>query len=236
MIVFLFLSILFMLADHRLKFGLSSNEGLTIFIVPLCLMLSWIIVDENLRKDFVNRFLLSKKNLHLSICIPILVSIITEFVLNLLRFVPYWLGYDVINPGKNQVTTLNDFTATGLLFSVSVIGPFSEEFLFRYLPYGGLSLAFAGMSKEIKWLKNIYDALFINKNPKYIWAWIIITNIVFAMAHGPDILSFPLYFIPGIVFSLFFLRFGFLAAWISHGASNLFSGIAFEIIVNTIMK
>jgi membrane protease YdiL (CAAX protease family) len=124
----------------------------------------------------------------------------------------------------------------GLIFSVSVISPFSEEFFFRYLLYGGLSLAIVEMAKENKVIKKIYIELFINKNQIYIWSWIILTNIGFAMAHGPNIISFPLYFISGIVFSIFFLRLGFLAAWISHGSANLFSWIAHEIIVNTLLK
>ncbi|WML52104.1 CPBP family intramembrane glutamic endopeptidase [Neobacillus sp. PS3-12] len=236
MVFFLFISISLMVIDNILKLGLSSEEGINIFIVPFSLCWSWVIVHTALRKDFLKRFLLSKKNIHLAICIPILVAIVMEFVLNLVQFIPFLLGYDVIKPGINQVTTIKDFTEIGLIFSVSVISPFSEEFVFRYLLYGGLSLAIVKLAKENKLIKKIYNELFINKNQIYIWSWIILTNIGFAMAHGPNLLSFPLYFVPGIVFSIMFLRLGFLAAWISHGSSNLFSWVAHEIIVNTLFK
>jgi membrane protease YdiL (CAAX protease family) len=225
-----------MVMDNILKFGLSSDEGINIFIVPFSLCWSWVIVHTALRKDFFKRFILNKKNIHLAICIPILVAIVMEIVLNIVQYIPLWLGYDVIKPGANQVTTLMGFTEAGLLFSVSVISPFSEEFLFRYLLYGGLSLAIVEAAKRNKLIKKIYNGLFINRNPKYIWSWVVLTNMGFAMAHGPDILSFPLYFISGIVFSIVFLRLGFLAAWISHGSANLFSWIAHEIIVNTLLK
>jgi membrane protease YdiL (CAAX protease family) len=236
MVVFLFLSILLIVVDHLLKFGLSSDEGINIFIVPFSLCWSWVMVHTALRKDFFKRFVLNKKNIHLAICIPILVAIVMEFVLNIVQYIPFWLGHDVIKPGTNQVTTLKDFTEIGLLFSVSVLSPFSEEFFFRYLLYGGLSLAIVKMANENKLIKKIHNELFINKNQIYIWSWIILTNIGFALAHGPDILSFLLYFISGIVFSIMFLRLGFLAAWISHGSANLFSWIAHEIIVNTLLK
>jgi membrane protease YdiL (CAAX protease family) len=236
LVVFLFLSISLMVIDNILKFGLSSDEGINNFIVPFSLCWSWVIVHTALRKDFFKWFVLSKKKIHLAICIPILVAILMEFVLSIVQYTPFLLGYDVIKPGTNQVTTLQDFTEIGLLFSVSVISPFSEEFLFRYLLYGGLSLAIVKMAKKNRLLEKIYNESFINKNPIYIWSWIILTNMGFAMAHGPDILSFPLYFISGIVFSIIFLRLGFLAAWISHGSANLFSWIAHEIIVNTLLK
>lgn len=234
--VFLFLSILLIEADKILKFGLSSDDGIAIFIVPFSLCWSWIVVHTSLRKDFFKRFVFNKKNIHLAICIPILVAILMEFVLNIVQFIPSWFGYDVIKPGTNQVTTLKDFSELGLIFSVSVISPFSEEFICRYLLYGGLSLAIVGLAKENMWIKKLYHELFIIKNPRYIWSWVILTNIGFAMAHGPDILNFPLYFLPGVVFSIIFLRLGFLAAWISHGSSNFFSWIAHEIIVNTLFK
>jgi hypothetical protein len=228
------LSILFIFADNIFKIGLSTEEGIHIFLVPFCIFWSWIIVHTALRKDFFNRFIINKENIHLALCLPIVVAIIMEFTLNIVRLIPFWLGHDVISPGSNQVTNLKGFTENGLIFSVSVISPFSEEFLFRYLPFGGIFLGIVDMEKRYKWIKRIHEELVINKNPKYIWFWIILTNIGFAMAHGPDLLSFPLYFIPGIVFSLFFFRYGFLSAWLAHGASNFFSGIAFDIIVNTL--
>lgn len=236
MVVFLFLSIVLIIVDNLLKFGISSEEGLNNFIIPFSLCWSLVIVHTTLRKDFFKQFVLNKKNIHLAICIPILVAILMEFVLNILQYIPFWLGHDVIKPGTNQVTALKDFTEIGLLFSVTVISPFSEEFFFRYLLYGGLSLVIVKMAKENKLIEKIYRELFINKNQIWIWSWIILTNIGFAMAHGPSLLSFPLYFISGIVFSIMFLRLGFLAAWISHGSANLFSWVAHEIIVNTLLK
>ncbi|HDR8221064.1 TPA: CPBP family intramembrane metalloprotease, partial [Bacillus cereus] len=66
--------------------------------------------------------------------------------------------------------------------------------------------------------------------PQYIWSWVILTNIGFALLHGPDISTFYLYFIPGVVDALLFLRLGFLSAWLAHGVFNLCSLTVLSII------
>ncbi|WP_240792569.1 CPBP family glutamic-type intramembrane protease [Bacillus thuringiensis] len=70
----------------------------------------------------------------------------------------------------------------------------------------------------------------------YIWGWILVTNLIFALYHGPDITNFYAYFIPGIIDALLFLRLGFLSAWLAHGAFNLCSLTTFSIVSIIFLK
>ncbi|CCW04860.1 MULTISPECIES: CPBP family glutamic-type intramembrane protease [Bacillus] len=136
----------------------------------------------------------------------------------------------MIGIGSGQVTYTSDLTTTGFLFLVSIIGPFNEEIFFRYLLYAGIFLVLADFKTKFLWLEKVYHELFIHKNPQYIWSWVILTNIGFALLHGPDISTFYLYFIPGVVDALLFLRLGFLSAWLAHGTFNLCSLTVLSII------
>ncbi|MCD2338201.1 CPBP family intramembrane glutamic endopeptidase [Bacillus cereus] len=126
---------------------------------------------------------------------------------------------------KDFKSRTTEITKAGFLFLVTVIGPFQEEIFFRYLLYAGIFLALADLKVKFSWVEKIYNQLFSHKNPLYIWGWILITNLGFALFHSPDISNFYAYFIPGIINALLFLRLGFLSAWLAHGVYNLSSMI-----------
>ncbi|WP_338450112.1 CPBP family intramembrane glutamic endopeptidase [Niallia oryzisoli] len=229
------LTIIMVFLDNAFHLGLTSDAGLDIFITPLVMICSLIIVYPMLRSDFNKWFLLDKKKLHQAICFPILLSVLMTFLVNLYRFVPYWLGHEVIGVGSNQVTTVEGITDIGLEIGSVVFGPFTEEFIFRYGLFAGVAL-FISYSLRNNILKyERYKKLFDQNKKTIIITWLILTNILFALAHGPNVLNFPLYFITGVIDTLLFLRFGFLAAWISHGTFNLFSGISLQIIMNVLV-
>ncbi|MED2737121.1 CPBP family intramembrane glutamic endopeptidase [Bacillus toyonensis] len=232
-IVMLGFMVCFGLIDRMFHLGLTSDSGIEVFLMPFIFILALIIVNPSLRKDFIDRFLIDKENIHQAICFPILAGIGMVFIANAIRFIPYWLwGDQLIGVGSKQVTTLEELTDTGLLISVSIIGPFTEEFLFRYLLYGGIFLLFFKGVSDSQLSRKIVDHLYVNKTAKYIWSWIIVTNIVFALMHGPNLLNFWMYLIPGMVDAWFFITYGFLASWLSHSMFNLFSGITLQILLS----
>ncbi|MGN5650928.1 CPBP family glutamic-type intramembrane protease [Bacillus sp. Brlt_9] len=222
----------FGLIDRIFHLGLTSERSIEVFLTPFIFISALIIVIPSLRKDFVDRFLIDKENIHKAICFPILAGIGLVFIANVVRFIPYWLGGDqIIEVGTKQVTTIEEMTDAGLLIGVSILGPFTEEFLFRYLLYGGIFVLFFKGVSESQVSQKIVDHLYINKTAKYIWSWILITNIVFALMHGPNLMNFWMYLIPGMVDAWFFITYGFLASWLSHSMFNLFSGITMQILI-----
>ncbi|XKK20005.1 CPBP family glutamic-type intramembrane protease [Bacillus sp. A17A.1] len=78
--------------------------------------------------------------------------------------------------------------------------------------------------------------MFTHKNPLYIWGWILVTNLGFALYHGPDMTNFYAYFIPGIINALLFIRLGFLSTWLAHGVFNLCSLTIFRIVSIIFLK
>lgn len=124
------------------------------------------------------------------------------------------------------------------------MGPLSEEFLFRfllivYLPYVFLYYTFvkdpfvpkSDNKKKVvatflfleRHANKIYYHAFQSKNKKLIVFWVIVCSFIFAIAHGPNLYSFALYFVPGVLYSYLFIRYGLLASWICHGTSNILS-------------
>lgn len=220
-----------MFLDIRLNIGLTSDEVMPIFITPFVTILSFLMFFPALRKEFVKWFVLDKKRLDKTICYPVLASILLGFIINIYRFVPYWFGYDVVGVGKKQVTVLEDVSDLGMAIGVYIIAPFSEEFLFRFLAFAGAALWIKNLLEGTKWQEQA-QLLFAKKRKLVISSWVVITNLAFSFMHGPDLLSFPLYFLGGMVDAIFFIRFGFLSAWISHGSFNFFSGILLSIIIS----
>ncbi|QWH76008.1 CPBP family intramembrane metalloprotease (plasmid) [Bacillus mycoides] len=230
LVTFVLLFILLVLADKISGLGISNNNNAIESLYLFSIVLAGIFIFPTIRKDFQNRFNLNKNKLYVTIGLPILIGILMQFIVNFIRFIPTFLGHDMIGIGSGQITYTTDLTKTGFLFLVSVIGPFNEEFVFRYLLYAGIFLALADFKTNFSWIEKFYNELFIHKNPKCIWGWILVTNVGFAVFHGPDISTFFLYFIPGAIYTLFFLRFGFLSAWLAHGAFNLCSSTVFSIL------
>ncbi|MCI0767261.1 CPBP family glutamic-type intramembrane protease [Bacillus sp. TL12] len=223
LVTFVLLFILLVLADKLSGLGISNNNNAIESLYLFSIVLTGIFIFPTIRKDFQNHFILNKNKLYVTIGLPILIGILMQFIINFIRFIPIFLGHDMIGIGSGQITYTSDLTKTGFLFLVSVIGPFNEEIIFRYSLYAGIFLALADFKTKFSWLEKVYNELFIHKSPKYIWGWILVTNVGFALLHGPDISTFYLYFIPGVIDALFFLRFGFLSAWLAHGAFNLCS-------------
>ncbi|OGN01780.1 MAG: hypothetical protein A3I26_03320 [Candidatus Yanofskybacteria bacterium RIFCSPLOWO2_02_FULL_43_10] len=101
----------------------------------------------------------------------------------------------------SKVVTNEDFKRPIFLFFLMVaMAPFMEEVLFRFLPIKGVKL--------------------ITGDKNALWVAIILVSILFGSLHG----SWHHIFIQGvsgIIFSLSFLRGGFVSSVVSHALTNL---------------
>lgn len=227
-VLYLLFMIIYIFADKFFQLGLTSDAAIDIFTLPFMYIITLLIFLPQARKKFVSWFILKREETYKSVCFPILVAIIQSFLVYIYLYTPYWLGSEAISIGSKQVTTVEGVTEIGLTIGASIIGPFTEEFIFRFILIAG----FIGI---LNLLIRKFNR-FIKMKPIAIFFWIIVTNSLFSIAHGPDLLSFPTYFVGGVIPSLFFIRYGFLAAWISHGMFNFLSPIAFSIIHNLFMQ
>jgi hypothetical protein len=121
------------------KFGLGmTDDHINLFVVPFMTLIYLLFIFPTLRNDFLKRFL-HKENITNSICIPILTSITLVFIINLSRLIPLFFGgSNVIGVGSAQYIEQADLSVMGELLFHALIPTFSEEFLFRYLCFGGL--------------------------------------------------------------------------------------------------
>ncbi|MCM3117396.1 CPBP family intramembrane metalloprotease [Neobacillus sp. MER 74] len=168
-------------------------------------------------------------------------------------YFPALFAKEPLSVGNAQYLGHQELTTAGEILLLGIIGPFSEEFLFRfllivYLPYLALHHTFIkkpletkknvnkSISKPFIFLVNavnkVYYRVFEMKDKKLISGWVILVSFFFAFVHGPDLYSFPLYFLPGILFSFVYLKYGFLASWICHGTANTLSGIVNAIFIS----
>ncbi|MFK4308394.1 membrane protease YdiL (CAAX protease family) [Bacillus sp. RC242] len=228
-IVWVFMLAFLIYGDKFLGLGLSKLSVGVESLLLLTLLFALLITIPKLRSDFAGYFFLSNKK-RLTIGLPILLALGMQVAFNFARFIPTWMGGEMIGGGSAQFNTSEVLSEMGERILVSIIVPFNEEFVYRYVPYAAL-LWLANDAKEYSNVSNkLYFNLFVEKNTKYVWVWILSTSFVFAIIHEPGVLNFSFYFIPGIVYALLFLRYGLFSAILAHSSYNLFSGIIFEMV------
>ncbi|USP55942.1 hypothetical protein J2N67_006191 (plasmid) [Bacillus thuringiensis] len=215
--------------DRFLGFGLSRLSTGVEALFLLTLLLALLITIPKLRKNFTGYFFLSDK-MHLIIGLPILLAIGMQVTFNFARFIPTWMGGEMIGVGSGQFTSSEILSEMGERILVSVIVPFNEEFLFRYVPYVVILWGTNSAKEHSNVFNKLHINLFVEKNIKYVWGWILSTSFAFAMIHDPSALNFSFYFIPGIAYAFLFLRYGLFSAILAHSLYNLFSGIIFEMV------
>lgn len=252
LLLFFIFSFLFVFAiislDSVVHLGLSE-EIYNIFITPLLMVVYCIFLFSIIRKDFMKRFIL-KKQLHKVVCYPIIMSIVLVFVINSSRILPIFFGGEPTGVGSNQFTAIDELSPLGRFLFLSLFTGFTEEVLFRYLPFGVLFVLLNEFDKAstysikenihvkkrsakvVDFFIRVKEKLFIEKETSYLFCWVVITSIIFSLAHGPNLTNFHFYFIAGLVNGWFFIKYGFLAAWISHASFNALSGPAMMIIIN----
>ncbi|KAF1083886.1 CAAX amino terminal protease self- immunity [Sporotomaculum syntrophicum] len=113
----------------------------------------------------------------------------------------------LVAPGAGQVNVPNPGVITidtvMIIASIILLGPLLEEMLFRFI---GLGL--------VRQLAGPRQAAFL------IGAWVMVTSTAFALLHSPEPASFVIYFIPSLVYSLVYLRYGVFGSFIVHSAGN----------------
>lgn len=224
--------------------GISEADW-EIFIIPSLTLLYFFIIFPQLRKVFSEQFI-KVRSLDKLIAIPIVFAIIKLTVVYLYLYFPVLLHGDIISIGKDQYVGHEDLSTLGEILLVGIVGPFNEEVLFRFLflfflPYfllfhtfvkkplilkedkhRTLALPILFLEKIAKWL---YYRAFYFKDKKIVIIWTFLGSVLFSLAHGPDIYSFPIYFLPGIIYCYLFLKYGLLASWIAHGFGNMLSPV-----------
>ncbi|MDH4620192.1 CPBP family glutamic-type intramembrane protease [Brevibacillus sp. AY1] len=232
--------ILWTLLDVYFGLGIWEGDNYNIFLAPFLMMTYLLFIFPDMRKDFFSRFVLTNE-WHKVICYPILVATFCAFFINGIRFLPLLWGGEIVGVGSGQYVNDGTLSRLGELLMISILPTFSEELLVHYMPYGGLFLflnmllddTVVGNRRKYRMhqrIEKFMDALFVRRDKRYLLTWLILISTGFSLMHEPTAESFPLYFIVGFIDGVFFLRYGFLAAWISHGVFNAFSGIAWEMI------
>lgn len=206
--------------DIKLNLGFSEND-IDVFIFPFLTSLNFFIFFPGLRQNFYNQFIKTNE-LHLLIALPILLSLIQLFLIYIYMYIPVLLNKSPISIGSNQYVTSENLTTFGEFFLTSIVGPFNEELIFRFLLlYYVPFIILSSLSKERK--QNNYIDYLIKKKKALISFWVILISGFFSLMHGPDLWSFMIYFPGGVICSLLFLRYGFLSAWIAHASFNAIS-------------
>jgi uncharacterized protein len=249
----IFITLMILSINARLHLGFSKAD-LDIFLLPFLLLLYFWMIFPQLRRDFRKQFI-KVKSLDRIIAIPILLAILKLVLIYSYYYFPVLFGGDTIPLGKAQYIGHQELSRTGEIFLTGILGPFTEEFVFRflllfYVPYVFLYYIFVKeplvpKTDKFKMIaaiflflerqaNKIYYQLFRAKNKKIIISWVIVCSFLFASVHGPNIYSFVLYFVPGLLYSYLFLRYGLLASWIAHGTSNILSPLINSIIYSVL--
>ena len=121
---------------------------------------------------------------------------------------------------------------------MGILGPFTEEVIFRYfllflLPYALLLFLYNKRAiikrfvSESVFLfgKKLYYNMTNTHSKVTITIWVIFVSSLFSLGHGPDLWSFPIYFMAGVIYGFLFIKYGFFSAWVAHGSFNALSPI-----------
>lgn len=231
-----------LLLDSKLELGFSKLE-IDVFIFPFLVIFNFFIIYPNLRKKFYKQFIKTKE-LHLLIALPILISIIKLFLVYIYIYLPIFFNKDPVSIGSDQYVASESLTSLGQFLLLGILGPFSEEVVFRYLllyllPYTFFLYLYNErvlikriVSKSVFLFgKKIYKKMINIHRKVFITIWIILISCLFSLAHGPDLWSFPIYFMGSVIYSYLFLKYGFLPAWVAHGSYNALSPIMNTIVI-----
>lgn len=163
------------------------------------------------------------------ILLPIILTLVVDYFIEFSRYLPILIGCEPLySVGKNQmIFNLSAYSISRFIF-LSLSPGVIEELLFRVIPFG---LIYPFLLKNIDinahigvWMNKPLDFvcnhMHINKRKLFLATFTIFVSTIFSIMHGPDIKNFYFYFIPGLVFSLFYQKYGYLACIIAHTSSN----------------
>lgn len=188
------------------------------FLFFFSLFLSLLTVYRPFRKNFLQRLIVIE-NAKRAIIYGLLAGFLLQVFVETTRYIPLLFDRDFVNIGNEQFSAEDNKIAPMAAFLlVGLIGPFNEEFIFRYLLFELIVISMR------KFIPNSGFSIYSRFSGKYkyvLWTLIILISVAFALMHGPNITNFYVYFIPGLVFTYLYVRYGFLAGYLAHVAFNV---------------
>ncbi|MBZ0312402.1 CPBP family intramembrane metalloprotease [Clostridium butyricum] len=237
---------IFILTKLEVDFKEYVNDLEYLYIVILAFLFFNSNAEDSgifmyLKKDFVKT-----KSLYV-ITLPIIIALLENIITDISRYIPLYWGGTIINIGSNQaIINLNTCTIEYWI-CFCIFPAFNEEMIFRFFMYRGLLLFLNGYNidkleikdndhfiKKIaskinrfvcKCMNKVKNDLFIEKKDYAVIGWIIVTSTLFALAHGTDFTNFYMYFIPGTLFAMLYLKYGLLSSMLCHMLGNYSSPI-----------
>lgn len=204
-------------------FGIIQINSEILYNIVLSELYIFIMIQAispKLNKCIVNELNFRSESLSV-IVIPILVAVITRVFTNILQVIPVLFGGEAIGIAKGQMN-MDTFTPIEKIFVGTIVGPFFEEFSFRVVFFTTIAYIVGFIDNKFNY--SISKKVF-NLRSMICWTIIIIIigNSLFSLSHLPNASNFHLYFIGGIVDTIIYIKYGFYAAWLSHGFYNYFS-------------
>lgn len=135
-----------------------------------------------------------------------------NWLLNWLRQVALNQGLTVAK-GTSQVSvpvpSVADMDTVLIVVGVILLAPVLEELFFRFIGVGMVyRLLLTTQVVNKRYLKPV------------LVCWVVFVSMIFAQLHGPDQISFFLYLLAGLVYSMVYLKYGLLACILVHASGN----------------
>ncbi|BAU27108.1 CAAX prenyl protease-like protein [Aneurinibacillus soli] len=249
-LIFISICVLILIINIKMNWGMTE-EDIQLAFVPAYMALFFLMSFSNLRKAFMERLITSKDYISV-ISKPIVIGVITVFILEGTRYLPLIFNGDIIGIGSGQVKDDGHLSRFANWFLTCIIAPSNEEFITRFLFYDGVCLLLLSMiaplpREKVKTfnaaqmvlykmlnLFNIMIEIFVQKifqrsSKLGTCIYVIVASTVFSILHKPDITNFHLYFLGGVVDWFFFLRYGLIASFLSHATFNASSDMVHKI-------
>lgn len=228
-----------------------GNDLLFLYLILFLLFLFYQSLDNKiffyLKKEFIK-----SKSLYV-VTLPIIMALLENIIIYISRYIPLCWGGDVIGIGLNQAIISLKMCTLEFWICNCIFPALNEEIMFRFFMYIGLFIIINNISRD-NWnlktnsklnnnyfimtiykinncLSGVKNDLFIEKKSYAVIGWIIVTSTLFALAHGTNITNFYMYFIPGALFAMLYLKYGLLSSMLCHMLSNYFSPIVHHILL-----
>lgn len=199
---------------------LYNNWG-TFFI---CTTFLFIPEIKNKYKSHLLRYKF-KNNIGKFILTSVIAPASLQYILEVTRLIPTLHNDSVVALGSRQ--SVEDFgflTLSSFIFKGFFPG-FNEEFIFRFLTYLLLECILLAVNYFFKYKviesKNVQIILLI--------IWFIGNSMFFAYVHGPSLTNSYLYFIPGLLYSALFFKYGLVSDTFAHMSFNYFGPLTHKL-------
>lgn len=199
----------------------TDPENIYSYLVEILIILVIIqIISPRLHKRVIDEIRFRGKK-STTILFSILTGIGARILICTISILPTFFGGNVIGIAKGQLD-ISNYSFFERILVVVLFGPCEEEFLFRVLIFTFVSFILGCITSKLK--MDIPINVF-NTKSVLCWVLVLVVSIGFSLCHQPDLSNFSTYFIPGLVFTIMYIKYGFYSAWISHGVYNLIAVI-----------